>query len=102
VFVCPGILHRLPSLWSDPNDFIIDRWIDGRDASCKDPYAYMPFLVGPHACIGRRFARLEACTALAVLLQKFNFASVPGRKVTSKLRITQRPDPSLHLMVSLR
>jgi cytochrome P450 len=97
-------MHRLPSLWAKPAEFMIDRWLDEtlKDEGAKSPFTYMPFLVGPHGCIGRRFALLEASTALAVMLQSFSFEPVPDRSIKSTLRITQRPTPNLHLTVSPR
>jgi hypothetical protein len=68
----------------------------------RGPFAYMPFLAGPHACIGRKFAHLETCTALAVLLRAFSFAPVPGREVRATLQLTQRPTPSLQLIATPR
>ncbi|CAE6419703.1 unnamed protein product [Rhizoctonia solani] len=43
-------LHYNPNYWDDPNDFIPARFLDpnwNRDA-------FLPFLSGPRACIGRR------------------------------------------------
>jgi cytochrome P450 len=87
VVVSPGVMHRLPSLWAKPAEFIIDRWLDEtlKDEGAKSPFTYMPFLVGPHGCIGRRFALLEASTALAVMLESFSFKPVPDRPVKSTL-----------------
>ena len=133
VFVSPGVLHRLPSLWHRPQDFVLERWLtpataaatattgdargvaaatttndDDDDAALtgeglrRGPFAYMPFLAGPHACIGRKFAHLETCTALAVLLRAFSFAPVPGREVRATLQLTQRPTPSLQLIATPR
>jgi cytochrome P450 len=117
VFICPSVTHRLPSLWAKPSEFIIDRWLTDnekkilkddegdaikKDEGAKSPFTYMPFLVGPHGCIGRRFALLEACTALAVMLKSYSFKPVPGREVRATLRVTQRPTPSLQLIVSPR
>jgi len=110
IFICPGVLHRLPSLWTNPGVFSLDRWLpkpEGAAAGAGEglavgSFTYMPFLVGPHGCIGRRFAHLEACTTLAVILQRFSFAPVAGREVRATLRVTQRPNPSLQLMVTPR
>lgn len=109
VVVGPGVVHCLPSPWSRPGEFVLGRWrkASAGDSAVKgearnagegargDPFAYLPFLAGPHACIGRKFAHLEACTVLAVLLAEFSFSPVPGREVRAALRVTQRPTPTL-------
>ncbi|KAH7337404.1 cytochrome P450 [Rhizoctonia solani] len=60
-------LHYNPKYWDDPNDFIPARFLDpnwNRDT-------FLPFLAGPRACIGRRFAETTAVTVLVRLLSKY-------------------------------
>ncbi|CCO34055.1 Cytochrome P450 3A31 [Rhizoctonia solani AG-1 IB] len=60
-------LHYNPAYWDDPNEFIPGRFLDpnwNRDA-------FLPFLGGPRACIGRRFAETTAVTVLVRLLSKY-------------------------------
>ena len=40
--------------------------------------SFIPFSGGPRKCVGDQFALLEAVTALAVLISRYDFAAVPG------------------------
>lgn len=51
-------------------------------SQASNSYAYMPFLTGPRACIGNRFAQLEIQTVLAIVLSRFSVHTVPGTTVT--------------------
>ncbi|CAE6436169.1 unnamed protein product [Rhizoctonia solani] len=60
-------LHYNPNYWDDPTEFMPARFLDpnwNRDA-------FLPFLAGPRACIGRRFAETTAVTVLLRLLSKY-------------------------------
>ncbi|CAE6518284.1 unnamed protein product [Rhizoctonia solani] len=60
-------VHYNPNYWDDPNDFIPARFLDPN----WDRDAFLPFLTGPRACIGRRFAETTAVTVLVRLLSKY-------------------------------
>ena len=81
-FACVWIyaLHRRPDLWSHPDTFLPERWIDPalRDRGRDEPGAYLPFALGPRHCLGRPLAT----TALRVLL-----ARILGRYVVVDPRL---------------
>ncbi|CUA72779.1 hypothetical protein RSOLAG22IIIB_05039 [Rhizoctonia solani] len=60
-------LHYNPNYWDDPADFIPARFLDPN----WDRDVFLPFLTGPRACIGRRFAETTAVTVLVRLLSKY-------------------------------
>ncbi|MFF0215007.1 cytochrome P450 [Streptomyces vinaceus] len=90
VVVCPYLTHRDPGLWPDPEKFDPRRFTtpDGRPAH---PGAYLPFGIGPRACLGLRFALSESTVLLEHLLPAHvpAFHSVPAKAAYS---ITVRPD----------
>lgn len=64
-------LHRDPTVWDRPEDFLPDRMRHDRFAALP-PHAWKPFGNGQRACIGRAFALQEATLALAMILQRFD------------------------------
>ncbi|MFF5703692.1 cytochrome P450 [Streptomyces sp. NPDC012794] len=90
LLVCPYLTHRDPRLWPDPERFDPGRFTTpgGRPAQ---PGAYLPFGMGPRACLGTQFALRESTALLERLLplQAPVFDSVPAGAAYS---ITVRPD----------
>ncbi|KAL7412642.1 cytochrome P450 [Mrakia frigida] len=88
-------LHTNPMYWDEPDLFRPSRFEDYN----KD--AFMPFSAGPRACVGRRFAEVEAVCAIALFIQKFEFVAVPHvgeshegmskRLLRAKMMITLTP-----------
>lgn len=90
ILVCPYLAHRDPLLWPDPERFDPGRFTPpGRRPA--HPGAYLPFGIGPRACLGSQFA-LRECTALLELLLPApapRLRSVPAGAVYG---LTVRPD----------
>ncbi|KDN42030.1 hypothetical protein RSAG8_07075, partial [Rhizoctonia solani AG-8 WAC10335] len=80
-------VHYNPNYWDDPTDFIPARFLDPN----WDRDTFIPFLAGPRACIGRRFAETTAVTVLVRLLSKYTvtvdetmFNSIEGEPIRSR------------------
>lgn len=90
VLVCPYLTHRDPGLWEDPGVFDPTRFTapGGRPG---DPGSYLPFGIGPRACLGLQFALRESTVLLEHLLPAHipRFHSTPTGTVYG---ITVRPD----------
>ena len=67
----PGLNHRLPELWTDPEKFDPDRFAEPRSEHKRHRYAFAPFGGGAHKCIGMVFGQLEIKTIMHRLLRRY-------------------------------
>jgi cytochrome P450 len=67
----PGMNHRLPELWTDPERFDPDRFAEPRSEHKRHRYAFAPFGGGAHKCIGMVFGQLEVKTVMHRLLRNY-------------------------------
>jgi cytochrome P450 len=72
----PGMNHRLPELWTDPEKFDPDRFAEPRAEHKKHRYAFAPFGGGAHKCIGMVFGQLEVKTVVHRLLRRYRLELV--------------------------
>mgnify|MGYP002652262833 FL=1 len=82
------LLHRDSRLWARPDSFDPSRFVESE----PDRFAYLPFGIGPHVCIGAQLALSEATLAIARLMQTFSIAIKSDRPVLPVGAITTRPD----------
>ncbi|PYQ13509.1 MAG: cytochrome P450 [Acidobacteria bacterium] len=83
-------LHRHPDFWPDPERFDPDRFAPER-RKAQHRFAYLPFGAGPHICIGKSFALMEAHLLLILIAQRHELRHVPGHRVMNHATITLRP-----------
>ena len=76
-------IHHLEEYYPDPEKFDPDRW-SPENKSKINPYAYLPFGMGPRNCVGMRFAMEELKIALCSLVYKFRFYPIPETPVKQK------------------
>ena len=101
VGVFPWIVHRHRKLWHDPDRFDPDRFTADQVAA-RSRYAYLPFAIGPHVCIGASLALVEIIIAAAVLAQRFRFRLVPGRAIEPIAWTNLHPKGGIHMTVEPR
>ncbi len=71
VIAYPGMNHRLPEIWTDPEKFDPDRFAEPRNEHKRHRYAFTPFGGGAHKCIGMVFGQLEVKAIMHRLLRKY-------------------------------
>ncbi|CAK4105982.1 unnamed protein product [Aphanomyces euteiches] len=74
--------HRNPKYWSNPDSFILNRFMEGTKEWNDDlalrqgkshAFIFMPFGAGSKQCIGYRFALAEMQVIVATFLSQFDF-----------------------------
>lgn len=65
-------LNHDPQYFENPEKFDPERFLEGFEEK-KRNNIYIPFAIGPRACIGMRFAQLELKTCLVRVLSRFKF-----------------------------
>jgi cytochrome P450 len=105
IFLEAVSLHRNPKYWSpSPDSFLPTRWL--KDLSytpppntlsespahanllCPQKGSYIPFGAGMRSCLGKKFAQVEFCTIVAILLRSCSVELVAdgGRSWAEKRR----------------
>ncbi|MEJ8474510.1 cytochrome P450 [Roseibium algae] len=100
VMVIPWLMHRNPVLWSKPDAFWPERFI--QKSKRPNKYGYVPFSIGPRICAGLQFGMTEAILSLAVLARKFDPELKPGTDVQPVCRLTLRPGDDLPMLLKTR
>ncbi|MFD6989979.1 cytochrome P450 [Streptomyces sp. NPDC059943] len=72
----------------EPDEFRPERWDE--EARPAPDHAWFPFGGGARACLGARFATVEAVLVLATLAQRFRLDLDPG-EITPKTGLTLQP-----------
>jgi cytochrome P450 len=101
VIVCSYANQRSPRFWDDPEAFDPERFAPGRRESIP-AYAYFPFGVGPHSCIGKHMAEIEARLALAMLSRRYRVLSASDATVPATPAITLTPAEPIRVRVERR
>ncbi|XP_037075070.1 cytochrome P450 3A29-like [Pollicipes pollicipes] len=73
-------LHLDPEVFPEPERFLPDRWL-GEEGRQLGQYNWMPFGLGPRACIGMRLATMEVKFVLAYVLQRYRLIAAPETKL---------------------
>jgi len=79
------VIHRDPRWWPDPDRFDPDRF-DAR-APAPRPGTFLPFLMGPHTCMGMRLALLELPLALAAVVSSYEVTAPRPPRVDLRLSL---------------
>ncbi|MBE9028687.1 cytochrome P450 [filamentous cyanobacterium LEGE 11480] len=92
---------RHPEFWDNPWQFDPDRFLPAPVAQ-RHKYAYIPFGAGPHICIGKSLALMEALTALSMISQRFKIELTPGQSFAIDPRFTLRPANGVQVQLQQR
>ncbi len=100
--ITPMLVHHDPRWFPDPGRFDPDRFAPGSGEQLPRG-AWLPFGLGPRACIAGRLATLQATLVAALLLQRFHFALPPGMPPPRPVPgVTLQAEPGLLLLLTPR
>jgi cytochrome P450 len=99
VMISPWLIQRARDLWDRPNHFLPERFLNGARIN---PFAYIPFAVGPRVCAGLNFGLSESILCLAILVQKFRVRPREGYIAEPVCRLTLRPNGGMPVRVEAR
>jgi len=94
-------IHRHPDFWADPEAFQPERFAPEHKTNLNRN-VYIPFLTGPHLCIGNNFALMEGQLLLAQMVQRYDVQVVPDQHIVKEVAITMRPKDGLQVMFQPR
>lgn len=92
------LIHLNESVWSDPFKFNPERFVN----PLEDNYAWIPFGVGVHRCLGSRLAPLQIATVTKELLQKYEFIPIHKEERVMNRAQLSAPQHGAELLVKVR
>ena len=101
VLISPYLVQRHPDFWPDPARFDPERFVPA-STERRNRFAYLPFGLGPRACIGEHLALVEMHTHVATLARRFELELVPGQKIEREPQVNLRMRHPLRMIPRLR
>ena len=101
VLVSPYLVQRHPRYWPDPARFDPGRFAPEAGAS-RDRFVYLPFGLGPRACIGEHLAQIEMHAHVVTLARRFELTLVEGQRIEMEPQVNLRTRHPLMMHVRLR
>ena len=90
ISVVPWIVHRHRKLWDEPDAFDPDRF-SPEAVAARSRYAYLPFSIGPHVCIGASLSMMQILIGTAALARRFRVRLVPDFPIVPTAWTNLRP-----------
>ena len=101
VLVSPYLVQRHPAHWPNPDAFDPDRFLPEAVAR-RNRFVYLPFGLGPRACIGEHLALIEMHAHAIILARRFALTLVPGQVIEIEPQVNLRTRAPVHMNVRLR
>jgi cytochrome P450 len=89
VMVSGAVSHFLPEFFKNPYNFDVDRFHAPRNEH-RQKYAYAPYGIGAHLCLGAGVAEVQFPLNVALLIKRFDLALEPANYT---LKLSNNPTP---------
>jgi cytochrome P450 len=96
VFLSPYLIHRHPGFWNEAETFDPSRFEASRSAQ-RNRFCYLPFALGPRACIGEHFAMVEMILHAALLARRLRLRYLRQQPVEMECQVNLRPKHSIFM-----
>lgn len=94
------VTHRHPEFWPEPDLFDPLRFTPENSVD-RIPHSYIPFGAGAHVCLGMNLIYMELPLILASVLQKYDLALLPQKKIWPYPNLTLSPKHGLWMKLVL-
>jgi cytochrome P450 len=102
LFFSPYLVHR-DSRWHEhPKRYDPDRFAGTDSPATLRRFTYFPFGAGPHHCIGKFLAELEATVVLAAIVRRYDLRLIPKHTVDYQETTTVQPRGGLPMTLVRR
>ncbi|MEO8849328.1 MAG: cytochrome P450 [Casimicrobiaceae bacterium] len=96
VLVSPYLVHRHPEFWPRADSFEPDRFTPAATAS-RSRFCYLPFGLGPRACIGENLALTEMLAHVVTLAYACRIELIAGQTIEMEAKVNLRPHPAIQV-----
>jgi enediyne biosynthesis protein E7 len=101
LLISPFLVHRHPGFWRDPEAFDPARF-EAEPSAARSRFAYLPFGLGPRACIGEPLALAEMLAHVVTLSHACSVTLAPGQRVEWDARVNLRPRGGIRVDIAPR
>jgi cytochrome P450 len=91
-------IHRHPDFWEKPNEFYPEHFLP-EAVKQRDKFAYMPFSLGQHRCIGEYFAIMEIQMVLMRVYKNFSIELTHQEPLEFIPLVTLKPKHAIQLRI---
>jgi len=94
-------VHRHPDFWQEPECFDPARFAAPAVAE-RNRFCYLPFALGPRACIGENFAMIEMTLHTAMLARHIRLRYLPKHPLELECQVNLRSKHGIFMLPEKR
>ncbi len=101
IYISLHAVHRLPSLWPDPERFDPERFSPAAMAD-QERFAFIPFAAGHRNCIGAAMAMVELKLVMTQIAQRFVLTHDPAHRIVPTAGTVMHPRGGMPMFIERR